>query len=113
MPYDEIRRRIVEVDEPQLSSEMLEQLLKFIPEPEQLQALAQLKDEIDSLAEPEQFCVVVRNFTLPLSSSPFFYNCVSHYSLLYLIFLIASYTRSQIEGKFKYLTQPVKFIMLQ
>ena len=76
VPYDEIRRRIVEVDESQLSSEMLEQLLKFIPEPEQLQALAQLKDEIDSLAEPEQFCVVVRNFTLPLSSSPFFYKAL-------------------------------------
>ena len=78
VPYDEIRRRIVEVDESQLSSEMLEQLLKFIPEPEQLQALAQLKDEIDSLAEPEQFCVVVRDPLLPLFLAPLFYFSVSH-----------------------------------
>ena len=59
VPYEELRRRVVEVDESQLSAEMLEQLLKFMPEPEQMQALAQLKDEFDSLAESEQFCVVV------------------------------------------------------
>ena len=59
MPYEEIKQRILRLDEEHLTPEMLEQLIKYMPEPEQLSALAELKAEYDSLAESEQFSVVV------------------------------------------------------
>ena len=59
VPYAEIKQRILRLDEEHLTPEMLEQLIKYMPEPEQLSALAELKAEYDSLAESEQFSVVV------------------------------------------------------
>ena len=59
VPYDELTRRIVEVDEEQLTAQLVEQLIKYMPEPKQISQLAQLKDQYDDLAEPEQFCVKV------------------------------------------------------
>ena len=59
VPYEELKRRIVECDEENLTAGMLEQLLKYMPEPEQLGAMAELKKEYNDLAEPEQFGVVV------------------------------------------------------
>ena len=59
VPYEELKRRIVEMDEELLTAQIIEQLLKFMPEPEQLSQLAQLKDQYDELSEPEQFCVMV------------------------------------------------------
>ena len=60
IPYKEIKRRIIEFDEENLTSGLLEQLIKYMPSPEEINKLAGLKDEYDDLAEPEQFCVVVR-----------------------------------------------------
>ena len=59
VPYLEIKRRIVEMDEEKLNPAMIEQLIKYMPEPEQMKKLAALKDEYDQLAESEQFGVVV------------------------------------------------------
>ncbi|KAL2087591.1 hypothetical protein ACEWY4_016419 [Coilia grayii] len=59
MPYVEIRRVILEVDEEQLSEPMIQNLVKHLPEPEQLNSLAQFKSEYSSLSEPEQFGVVM------------------------------------------------------
>ncbi|XP_041936470.1 protein diaphanous homolog 3-like isoform X1 [Alosa sapidissima] len=59
MPYEEIRRIILEVDEEQLSEPMIQNLVKHLPEQEQLNALAQYKSDYDSLSEPEQFGVVM------------------------------------------------------
>lgn len=59
MPYKEIRRMIVEVDEEQLTEPMIQNLVKHLPEVEHLNALAKLKDEYSSLSEPEQFGVVM------------------------------------------------------
>ncbi|WAR00512.1 DIAP2-like protein [Mya arenaria] len=59
VPYKELHRRIVEMDEENLTPEMVEQLLKYMPDPESLNQLAGLKDQYDSLSEPEQFCVVI------------------------------------------------------
>uniref|UniRef100_A0AAV2LU10 Diaphanous-related formin 3 n=1 Tax=Knipowitschia caucasica TaxID=637954 RepID=A0AAV2LU10_KNICA len=61
MPYKEIRRMIVEVDEEQLTEPMIQNLVKHLPEQEQLNALAKFKDEYSSLSEPEQFGVVMSN----------------------------------------------------
>uniref|UniRef100_A0A3B4DXF1 Diaphanous-related formin 3 n=1 Tax=Pygocentrus nattereri TaxID=42514 RepID=A0A3B4DXF1_PYGNA len=59
MPYEEIRRMIMEVDEEQLTEPMIQNLVKHLPEQEQLNALAKYKNEYASLSEPEQFGVVM------------------------------------------------------
>uniref|UniRef100_A0A4W6D735 Diaphanous-related formin 3 n=1 Tax=Lates calcarifer TaxID=8187 RepID=A0A4W6D735_LATCA len=59
MPYQEIRRMIVEVDEEQLTEPMIQNLVKHLPEQEQLNALAKYKNEYANLSEPEQFGVVM------------------------------------------------------
>uniref|UniRef100_UPI0037E855E0 protein diaphanous homolog 3-like n=1 Tax=Semicossyphus pulcher TaxID=241346 RepID=UPI0037E855E0 len=59
MPYNEIRRMIVEVDEEQLTEPMIQNLVKHLPEQEQLNALAKYKNEYANLSEPEQFGVVM------------------------------------------------------
>jgi hypothetical protein len=59
VPYDEIKRRIVEIDESQLTVAMLEQLIKYMPEPDKMNQLGGMKDQYDTMAESEQFAVVV------------------------------------------------------
>lgn len=59
VPYIEIRRRIIEVDESSLTVGLIEQLIKFLPEPEEMKKLAALEDQYSVLAESEQFAVVV------------------------------------------------------
>jgi len=59
IPYEEIKRRIIEVDEDKLSVALIEQLLKYMPLPEQMKQLAEFKDKYDELSEPEQFALVV------------------------------------------------------
>ncbi|XP_047437384.1 protein diaphanous homolog 3-like isoform X2 [Mugil cephalus] len=59
IPYQDIRRMIVEVDEEQLTEPMIQNLVKHLPEQEQLNALAKYKNEYSNLSEPEQFGVVM------------------------------------------------------
>ncbi|KAL3878567.1 hypothetical protein ACJMK2_030904 [Sinanodonta woodiana] len=59
IPYSEIKRRILEMDEENLTSAMIEQLIKYMPEPEQMNQLAGMKDNYAELAEPEQFTVTM------------------------------------------------------
>ncbi|XP_055363407.1 protein diaphanous homolog 3-like isoform X2 [Betta splendens] len=59
MPYQEIRRMILEVDEEQLTEPMIQNLVKHLPEQEQLNALAKYGNEYANLSEPEQFGVVM------------------------------------------------------
>ena len=47
------------MDEENLSSAMVEQLIKYMPDPDSMNQLAGLKDSYKDLAEPEQFCVTV------------------------------------------------------
>uniref|UniRef100_A0A8B9FLL3 Protein diaphanous 2 n=1 Tax=Amazona collaria TaxID=241587 RepID=A0A8B9FLL3_9PSIT len=58
LPYEEIKNIILEVDEEKLSESLI-QVLKTLPEQKELNALAELKDEYNDLAEPEQFGVVM------------------------------------------------------
>lgn len=58
-PYKEIRRRILEVDAEHLTTGMLEQLIKYLPEPEHIKELGALKEEYDDLAEAEQFIATI------------------------------------------------------
>uniref|UniRef100_A0A8C5N8C6 Protein diaphanous homolog 3-like n=1 Tax=Gouania willdenowi TaxID=441366 RepID=A0A8C5N8C6_GOUWI len=59
MPYEDIRRMIVHVDEDQLSESIIQNLVKHLPEQDQLNALAQYKHEYSNLSEPEQFGIVM------------------------------------------------------
>uniref|UniRef100_A0A4W3GR19 FH2 domain-containing protein n=1 Tax=Callorhinchus milii TaxID=7868 RepID=A0A4W3GR19_CALMI len=59
MPYYEIRNAILEVNEEKLTESLVQNLIKQLPEQEQLNFLAELKDEYDDLAEPERFGVVI------------------------------------------------------
>lgn len=57
VPFSEIKRRILEVDEENLNTAIIEQLLRYMPEPEQMKQIASLKDQYQDLADPEQFAV--------------------------------------------------------
>ncbi|XP_043928823.1 protein diaphanous homolog 3 isoform X2 [Protopterus annectens] len=59
MPYEEIRTIVLEVDEEQLTESMIQNLIKHLPEQQQLNSLALLKKEYCNLSEPEQFGVVM------------------------------------------------------
>ncbi|XP_048186971.1 protein diaphanous homolog 1 isoform X1 [Perognathus longimembris pacificus] len=59
MPYQEIKNVILEVNEAVLTESMIQNLIKQMPEPEQLKMLSELKDEYEDLAESEQFGVVM------------------------------------------------------
>ncbi|XP_026704618.1 protein diaphanous homolog 2 [Athene cunicularia] len=59
LPYEEIKSIILEVDEEKLSESLIQNLVKNLPEQKELNALAELKDEYNDLAEPEQFGVVM------------------------------------------------------
>ncbi len=59
VPYDELKRRILEVDEDNLTTAVIDQLIKYMPSSEQMSQLAALKDEYDQLTESEQFAVMV------------------------------------------------------
>ncbi|GCC29872.1 hypothetical protein chiPu_0008315 [Chiloscyllium punctatum] len=59
MPYEEIKRIILEVDEEQLNDSIIQNLVSHLPEQEQVSSLARFKNDYNSLSEPEQFGVVM------------------------------------------------------
>ncbi|XP_059852000.1 protein diaphanous homolog 3 isoform X4 [Delphinus delphis] len=61
VPYEEIKMMILEVDETQLGESMIQNLMKHLPDQEQLNSLSQFKSDYNNLCEPEQFAVVMSN----------------------------------------------------
>uniref|UniRef100_A0A0P6J7Y2 Protein diaphanous homolog 3 isoform e n=1 Tax=Heterocephalus glaber TaxID=10181 RepID=A0A0P6J7Y2_HETGA len=61
VPYEEIKMMILEVDETQLAESMIQNLIKHLPDQEQLSSLSQFKSDYNNLCEPEQFTVVMSN----------------------------------------------------
>nr|ALX18036.1 diaphanous-related formin [Lymnaea stagnalis] len=59
IPYAEIKRCILQVDEANLTSAMIEQFIKYMPEPDEMKKLSELKEDYNTLAEPEQFAVTM------------------------------------------------------
>ncbi|XP_019652192.2 protein diaphanous homolog 3 isoform X2 [Ailuropoda melanoleuca] len=59
--YEEIKTMILEVDETQLAESMIQNLIKHLPDQEQLSSLSQFKNDYNNLCEPEQFAVVMSN----------------------------------------------------
>ncbi|XP_039733103.1 protein diaphanous homolog 3 [Pteropus medius] len=61
VPYEEIKTMILEVDETQLAESMIQNLIKHLPDQEQLNSLSRFKSDYNNLCEPEQFAVVMSN----------------------------------------------------
>ncbi|XP_060047409.1 protein diaphanous homolog 3 [Erinaceus europaeus] len=61
VPYEEIKMMILEVDETHLAESMIQNLLKHLPDQEQLNSLSRFKSDYNNLCEPEQFAVVMSN----------------------------------------------------
>ncbi|XP_023558144.1 protein diaphanous homolog 3 [Octodon degus] len=61
VPYEEIKKMVLEVDETQLAESMIQNLIKHLPDQEQLSSLSQFKSDYNNLCEPEQFAVVMSN----------------------------------------------------
>ncbi|XP_067419305.1 protein diaphanous homolog 3 [Emydura macquarii macquarii] len=59
VPYEEIKMMILEVDETQLAETMIQNLIKHLPEQEQLNTLSKFKSDYNNLSEPEQFGIVM------------------------------------------------------
>ncbi|XP_041845585.1 protein diaphanous homolog 1-like isoform X2 [Melanotaenia boesemani] len=59
LPYEEIKSAILQVNEKILTESMVQNLVKQLPAPDQLNILGEMKDEYDDLAESEQFGVVM------------------------------------------------------
>ena len=57
--HEDIKKIILSVDDSRLSEQMLEQLLKFLPGPEQMNQLHDLKRIFSELSDAEQFGVVM------------------------------------------------------
>ncbi|KAF8782803.1 protein diaphanous-like isoform X1 [Argiope bruennichi] len=56
---EDMVKYILHVDENHLTDAMLQQLIRYMPEPEQLTRLEQFKDQYNELAEAEQFAMTV------------------------------------------------------
>ncbi|XP_003412641.1 protein diaphanous homolog 3 isoform X1 [Loxodonta africana] len=61
VPYEEIKMMILEVNETQLAESMIQNLIKHLPDQEQLNSLSQFRSDYNNLCEPEQFAVVMSN----------------------------------------------------
>ncbi|XP_060247481.1 LOW QUALITY PROTEIN: protein diaphanous homolog 3 [Meriones unguiculatus] len=61
VPYEKIKMIILEVDETQLSESMIQNLIKHLPDAEQLSSLSEFGSDYNNLCEPEQFAVVMSN----------------------------------------------------
>ncbi|XP_077464737.1 protein diaphanous homolog 2 isoform X3 [Stigmatopora argus] len=64
LPYEEIRDIVLQVDEELLSESLIQNLIKNLPEQNQLTSLAELKSDYDELVESEQFGIVMSSVKL-------------------------------------------------
>ncbi|XP_071500054.1 protein diaphanous homolog 2-like isoform X2 [Diadema antillarum] len=59
IPHEEIKRRLLEIDENHLNEGLIQSLLKNMPENDTIKSVYALKDEFNDMNEAEQFCVLV------------------------------------------------------
>lgn len=64
MSYEEVKTCLLRCEGPVISDNVLQGLIQYLPPPDQLAKLLQLKDQYDDLTEAEQFCVTVRKIKL-------------------------------------------------
>ena len=60
--HAEIKRMVLMVDDEKVTEQLLQQLLKFLPGPDQMKQLQDMKGMFKDLSDAEQFCAVVRKF---------------------------------------------------
>lgn len=60
MPHQDVRSLVLSVNDEKMTEQLLEQLLKYLPNREEMQQLIPYKSKINDLSEAEQFGVVVR-----------------------------------------------------
>jgi hypothetical protein len=57
--HQEIKRMVMVVDDERVTEQLLQQLLKFLPGPDQMKQLQDMKGMIKDLSDAEQFCAVM------------------------------------------------------
>ncbi|XP_030763469.1 protein diaphanous [Sitophilus oryzae] len=57
MEYESIKKALLRCDESVLTDNVTEQLIQYLPPPDQLTMLRELRGQYKDLTEPEQFCV--------------------------------------------------------
>lgn len=68
LKYGDVKRSILRCDTSILSANILEQLILYLPPPDQLKRLEQFKSDYNDLTEAEQFAVTVCKFYRQLQS---------------------------------------------
>ncbi|OXB66548.1 hypothetical protein ASZ78_013534, partial [Callipepla squamata] len=61
MPYKEIRKVILEINEEKLTETFVQSIMKNLPEQEVINAIVAFRDEYDDLPESEQFIIVMNS----------------------------------------------------
>lgn len=59
MSGQEMKRAILMIDDERLNDAILQQLIRYFPEPDQLRQLDNYKDQLSELEEAEQFAITV------------------------------------------------------
>lgn len=59
MTYSKVKSCLLRCDDSVLTGNVLEQLIQYLPPPDQLNKLQQYRDSYDQLTEAEQFCVTI------------------------------------------------------
>lgn len=59
MPHHEVKRLILNCDQTVLTESAINSLLKYLPSPEQMQQLGNMKEMFDDLSDPEQFACLL------------------------------------------------------
>lgn len=59
MTYSKVKSCILKCDDTVLTGSVLEQLIQYLPPPDQLNKLQQFKESYNELTEAEQFCVTI------------------------------------------------------
>lgn len=63
MDFADIRKLVLSVDDEKITEQLIEQLIKFMPNKEEMMQLTTYKDKINDLNDAERFGVVVRNYS--------------------------------------------------
>jgi len=59
LPHHEVKKLILNCDQTILTESAVNSLLKYLPSPEQMQQLGNMKDNFDDLSDPEQFACLL------------------------------------------------------
>ncbi|XP_020610093.1 protein diaphanous homolog 1-like [Orbicella faveolata] len=59
LPHTEVKKLILKCDQVVLTESAINSLLKYLPSPEQMQQLGNMKDNLDDLSDPEQFACML------------------------------------------------------